>query len=187
MRKVRRSRRARRTQVDHVGRAHENGMEGTMNLIRRNGEPMTLGLTRGTSMLENWHDEMDRVFERFFDRPLVAASTTGTMWNPALDITETDKDVMVKAELPGVDPARIEVKVVGDVLTLSGTKDESKEEKTENFHRSERVFGSFMRQVTLPETVDPDKVNAEYKNGVLSIKMTKKAGTQAKKIPISTK
>jgi len=146
---------------------------------------------RGTAIapLGDFHREMDRIFERFFEHPWGPVELTpySGEFAPPMNISETDKDVVVKAELPGVDPNQIELKVVGNTLSLSGKKDETKEEKGDNFYRSERVFGSFTRSVQLPETVDADKVNAEFRNGVLTVKMPKKPGAMARKIPVQSK
>lgn len=106
---------------------------------------------------------------------------------PALNVWEDEKAIHVEAELPGIDPDKIDLKVHGDVLTLSGTKEDVREEKGKNFHHSERVFGSFCRQVTLPEIVDPEKVQAEYKNGLLNIRLNKKPEATARKIPVVSK
>ena len=103
---------------------------------------------------------------------------------PALNVWEDEKAVHIEAELPGVDPSKIDVKVHGDVLTLSGSKEESREEKGKNYHHSERIFGSFCRQIVLPEIVDPEHVQAEYKNGVLNVQLNKKPEATARKIPV---
>ncbi len=140
----------------------------------------------GLSPLGDFHREMDRIFSRFFDTPTtsLAASGIGGDFAPAMDLSETDAQVVVKAELPGVDPAQIEVKVQNGALVLSGKKEETKEEKGETFYRSERVYGSFLRSITLPSGVDPEHVNAEFKNGVLTIKLNKKPESAPKKIKV---
>lgn len=143
-------------------------------------------------MVTNLHDEMDRVFASFFEPTFRSCDVKNgaariSSWIPALDVSETDGHLTVRAEVPGVDPAKIDVKVHGDVLTISGSKDDTHEEKGKNFHRSERVFGSFFRQVTLPEAVDSEKVQAEVKNGVLIVNLAKRQGATARKIPVVAK
>lgn len=153
---------------------------------KRNGET-----TGGLATIDRLHREMDRVFDRFFEPSwgnagMLAAPFAGD-FAPPLDVKESEKEITVRAELPGVEPSKIDVKVVGDVLTLSGSKEDEHEETGEGFYRSERAFGSFSRSITLPESVDPDKVDAEFKNGVLSIKMTKKPGALPKKVPVKSR
>ncbi|HMN42533.1 MAG TPA: Hsp20/alpha crystallin family protein [Phycisphaerales bacterium] len=160
-----------------------------MNIIPWNKNGSSTSRTAG-GPLDMLHREMDRVFDRFFDGPWggtasLAAPFAGD-FAPPLDIAEGDKEITVRAELPGVDPSRIELKVVGDVLTLSGTKEDQREDSGEGFYRSERVFGSFSRSIVLPESVDPDRVNAEFRNGVLNVRMTKKPTAVPRKIAVKS-
>jgi HSP20 family protein len=135
--------------------------------------------------------EMARAFDRFLEDPYSGMrSMMGAgqgAFLPALDVTEDDKQVVVRAELPGVDPKNVDVTVSGNVLTLSGHKEESHEDKGRDYYRSERSFGSFRRRIDLPESVDPDRVSADYAEGVLSVRLEKKAGAAAKKIPVSAR
>jgi HSP20 family protein len=130
---------------------------------------------------------MRRELERFFDRfpePIFEALETSGDWAPRLDVSETKDAVMVKAELPGVEAGDISLSLQGDVLTLKGEKTQEKEEKDERYHRVERSYGAFMRAVRLPSTVDASKVNAAFKNGVLTVTLPKAATAKGTTIPI---
>jgi HSP20 family protein len=129
-------------------------------------------------------NEMDNLFDRFIDWRPFGGVAEGGMWNPALDVSETPKQVVVKAELPGMDPKDIDISLHDNVLTLKGERKQEKEEKEENYHRVERSYGSFMRSFRLPAEVAADKVNATYKDGVLTVKLNKTAKSAAKKIEI---
>ncbi len=94
-------------------------------------------------------------------------------FSPAIDVTETDNDVIVKAEIPGMVKSDLDVTLTGDVLTIKGEKREEKEENTADRHTIERRFGSFTRSVTLPRKVQGDKIQAKYENGVLNLTMPK--------------
>lgn len=137
--------------------------------------------------LLSMRDEFDRMFERFFEgkAPLFGDTAGAGAWLPAVDVTEEGDKVLVKAELPGIDPAKLDVAIQGDLLTLKGEKEESHEEKGRNFFRSERRFGSFMRRIPLPAPVDDSKVHATFKDGVLKVELQKHASVQPKKIAVS--
>ena len=111
-----------------------------------------------------------------------ALSTTS--WNPSVDIFETDNDVVVKAELPGMDPKSIDVRLENNVLMLKGERHFEKETKEENYHRVEREYGSFSRSFSLPMPVKEDKITAEYKDGILRIVLPKKEEVKPKSIRI---
>jgi len=136
--------------------------------------------------------EMDRVFDDFFGNfgltPFGGSFTEQYgAFNPRVDITETDQEVKIAAELPGLDEKDIEVSLTGDRLTLSGEKKAEKEDKGENYYRMERSYGSFQRTIPLPIEVETDKVEATFKNGVLTVVLPKMATVQnRKKIAIKT-
>ena len=117
---------------------------------------------------------------RYFDAPV---STTA--WNPSVDIFENDNEVVVKAELPGLEAKDIDVKLENNILTLKGERRFEKEAKEENYHRIEREYGSFGRVFSLPVTVNVEKVTAEYKDGVLKILLPKKEEVKPKPIKIA--
>ena len=105
---------------------------------------------------------------------------------PALDISETDTSVELKMDLPGMSAKDIDIQVYGNVLTVSGKRDEEKEEKGKTFHRVERRYGSFSRSVTLPCNVVESEVDAEYHDGALAIKLPKTEESKAHKINVKT-
>jgi len=130
--------------------------------------------------------EMDRLFDRFFEAWPFKLPAEGREWAPVVDVSETAKDILVKAEIPGMDPKEIDVSVQGDVLTLRGEREKEQEERGENFHRVERRYGAFSRSIRLPAEVDVGKVNANYKDGVLKINLPKTKGAAVKKIEVKT-
>lgn len=128
--------------------------------------------------------DFDRLFEDFWGRwPAWPAERE---WLPALDLSETKDKVIVKIELPGIDPKDIEVTVQGDMLTVKGERKQEREEKEEDYHRVERVYGSFCRSLRLPATAEHDKVAATYKDGILKLTIPKKEEAKAKKIEVKS-
>lgn len=138
--------------------------------------------------------EMNKLFDDFFggfdlspwapvERRLAAAFT------PHVDVSETDKEIKVSAELPGMDEKDIDVSITRDALTIRGEKKEEKEDKGKDFYKMERSYGSFTRSIPLPVEVDTDKVQATFKKGVLEIILPKsaKAIQETKKIPVKPK
>lgn len=109
--------------------------------------------------------------------------TTGEL-APRLDVSETEKEIKVTAELPGMDEKDVNVTLEGDVLTLTGEKKAEAEEKGKNFHRVERTYGSFHRVVRLPSEVDATKVTAGFKKGVLTVTLAKSPAAQTRKIEV---
>jgi HSP20 family protein len=97
---------------------------------------------------------------------------------PAVDVAETDKTFEITAELPGLDEKNVEVKVANGVLTIKGEKEDEKEEKKKDYYMRERSFGSFQRSFEVPEGVDSDKIEANFKKGVLSVTLPKSADAQ---------
>jgi len=107
-----------------------------------------------------------------------------TEWSPLVDITEDDKEYVVKAEIPEMKKEDIKINVHDDVLTISGERKYEKEEKGKKYHRVERAYGSFMRSFTLPEEADGTKVSAEYKDGVLKVHLPKSEKAKPKAIEV---
>ncbi len=128
--------------------------------------------------------EMNTLFDRFFDWKPFSGGNDVSAWRPALDVSETPKEVLVRAELPGMDPKEIDISLRDNVLTVRGERKQEKEEKDENYHRVERSYGSFVRSFRLPAEVESEKVDAAYKDGILTIKLKKSAKAAAKKIEI---
>lgn len=105
-------------------------------------------------------------------------------WAPAADISETDKEYLVKAELPGVKREDVKVSIEDGVLTIKGERKQEKEEKSEKTHRVERFYGSFCRSFTLPDNADAQSIRAEDKDGVLSVHIPKHKTEKAKTVQI---
>jgi|UniRef100_A0A7V6A2S5 HSP20 family protein len=129
--------------------------------------------------------EMDRVFADFFGPQRWGIFPWESEWTPAMDVAETEDQVVVKAEIPGIDPKEITVSLSGDVLTIKGEKKSEREEKKENYHLVERSSGSFSRSITLPAAVNLEKIEAYYQKGVLTITCPKKEKVSPKKIEIT--
>ena len=148
---------------------------------------MTLVRWRPTRDIFRFRDEMDRLFDDFIDRFPARRETGEQMWNPDVDIRETDNEVVVKAEIPGMEQKDINISIKDSVLTLKGEKKQEKEEKEANYHRVERTYGSFTRMFTLPTTVVADKATAKYNKGVLSITLPKAEEAKPKEIAVEIK
>jgi len=127
--------------------------------------------------------EMDRLFERFWEPEFVELPALGE-WAPALDLSETKESVVVKAEVPGIEPKDIQVTLEGQVLTVRGERKHEKEEKEEHYYRRERSYGLFARSVRLPTSVDSNRVDAKFKNGLLTVTLLKKPEARGTSIPI---
>ncbi len=136
-------------------------------------------------------DEMDRLFERVFGRealperlerrPLI--ETRG--WTPAIDMFERKDALVIRAALPGLDRKDIEISVSGDTLTIQGERKAEKEVKEEDYYFSEQAYGRFYRTISLPSGVDPEKIIASYKSGVLEVVLPKAEVVKPKRIEIA--
>lgn len=136
--------------------------------------------------LTSLRQAMDRLFEDAFIHPSrLLPEIIGQ--EPALDVYQTDKDIVIKASLPGVKPEEVEVSVTGDMLTIKGEHKEESEEKKANYFRKELRYGNFQRSVELPFPVKSDKAEASYENGVLTITLPKVEEVKPKQIKIKTK
>ena len=132
-------------------------------------------------------DRMNRMFDESFrgiSRPGGEDWALGGSWAPAVDIYEHEGNIVLKAELPGVDPKDVDVRVENNVLTLRGERKVDNEVKQENYHRVERAYGSFTRSFTLPSVVDLEKIKADYKDGVLKVTLPKREEAKPKQINI---
>jgi HSP20 family protein len=129
--------------------------------------------------------EMDRVFESFLGRG--KGKEAPDLLSPAVDLEETDKEIVVKAELPGIDPGDIDVELSGSNLIIRGEKKIEKEEKKKNYHLMERSYGSFFRSIPLPVEVKEKEIKANYKKGVLEISLPKAEVALPKKIKVNLK
>lgn len=136
--------------------------------------------------LEDFQKEMNRLFDLTMHRPGKKVNGA-TFWAPAIDVIDEKEQIRVKADLPGLKKDEIEVSVENDVLTIRGEKKEEKEIKEKDYIRSERYYGSFHRSFTLPSGVDAQKVNANYKDGVLEITLPKKEEAKSKQVKVDIK
>jgi HSP20 family protein len=126
-------------------------------------------------------DEMDRFFDAV-DRPLGLRSVPrGTF--PAVNVYDKGDKTVLFAEMPGIDPDKLELTVLGDTVTLKGERPNESSD-ADRYYRRERVFGEFSRTLTLPDAVDPESVEAKYNNGVLRVSLSKAEAAKAKKIQI---
>lgn len=133
--------------------------------------------------LMDFRQAMDQLFHN-----MVSQSIFGDFWGtPLVDVYQTDKDVVVKAAIPGIDPKDIDVSITGNTLSLRGQIEQEEESKHATYHLRERQFGSFERLITLPARVNADKAKATYKNGVLTLTIPKAEEVQTRKIEIKVK
>ncbi len=130
-------------------------------------------------------DEMNRLFDDFFGRPLARTEWTEGVWSPTVDVSEDKDNVIIRAEMPGTKKEDVNISIQDNVLTLKGEKKQEKEEKDKNYHRVERSYGSFCRSFQLPTSVKTDKIKANYRDGVLNITLPKTEEVKPKQIPIS--
>lgn len=130
-------------------------------------------------------EAMDHLFDEAFTRPF--GLTTDGWSRPAIDMYQTDKDVVVKASLPGFKSDEVQINIVGDVLTLRGETKQEEEVKEKTYHMHERRWGSFERSIPLPTSVSADKATAEFENGILTITVPKSEKARPKTITIKTK
>jgi HSP20 family protein len=143
--------------------------------------------------MSGFQSEMNRLFDDFFsDFSLTprwnAPARQMAVFSPGVDLAETDDDVIVTAELPGMDKGDVSVEMDGNTLVISGEKKEDREDKNRNWHFREQSYGSFRREIPLPAAVMDDKAKASFRKGVLSVTIPKKeeAKTKRKTIDIAT-
>lgn len=139
---------------------------------------------RNGGFLTPFRQEMEDVFQRFFGEPLEETSKSITAWTPRVDVEETDKEILVKADLPGVEAKDVEISVSDGALILKGEKKEEREEKKKNYHCVERFVGKFYRELALPPSADADKIAATSAKGVITVTIPKKPEAQPKKISV---
>ena len=131
--------------------------------------------------------DFENLFDRFFGGGLGFPSATRsalTNWAPAMDVSETEKDFTIRAELPGMEAKDVEITLSDRTLTIAGEKSESSESKDGNVYHCERRFGAFQRTVELPETANVESLSANYKNGVLTVKIDKREEVLPKRITV---
>jgi HSP20 family protein len=124
--------------------------------------------------LRLFQDSLSRLYSEPGSRP----------WTPAVDIYETDNELVLKADLPEVDPKNVDIQIENGTLTLKGSRVFEAEKNGKGYHRIERSYGSFVRAFSLPETVDPENVKADFKNGVLTMTLAKKEVAKPRTIKV---
>src|SRR5204863_2149411 len=129
-------------------------------------------------------DRMNRLFRDSYGDAREEALTTST-FAPPVDVYEDEHNITLKIEVPGIDEKDIDVRIENNTLTVHGERKFEKEEKEENFRRVERHYGSFTRSFTLPSSVDPGQVSADYDKGMLKINLAKKAEAKPKQIKVN--
>ena len=149
--------------------------------------------------LEKWtpRKDIDKFFDEYFDEPFkkfiherfprFENLTRFGLISPSLDMYEKDDEIVVKAELPGIEKDKINISVSEGVLTLKGEVKKEKEVKEEDYFYSERSFGSFARSITLPTKVQEKKVDAKYADGILEIRLPKAPEAKAKEVKVKVK
>jgi HSP20 family protein len=133
---------------------------------------------------------MDRLFDTFIREPFGPIDWPqwgGGKWSPAVEMAEDEKELTVRAELPGIDPKDLDVSVVDNHLVLTGEKKESSETKEKGVYHSETRYGSFRRTLPLPEGVDTEHADAQYNNGVLTLHLPKTIPAAQKRIEVKVK
>jgi HSP20 family protein len=132
-------------------------------------------------------EDMQARLNRFFNESPVRRETDGLFladWTPAVDVRETDKEYLIKAELPDVKKEDVKIEMLDGVLTIEGERKQEKEEKGMRFHRMERAYGTFVRQFTLPSEVEAANIQAEFKDGMLHVHLPKTAEAKPKAIEV---
>jgi HSP20 family protein len=140
---------------------------------------------REFSAMQDRMNRMNRLFHESYSPEGPEEALTTTSFAPPVDIYEDEHNITLKLEVPGIDEKDIDVRVEGNTLTVHGERKIEKEEKEENFRRVERQYGSFTRSFTLPSSVDPAQVSANYDKGVLKINLAKKAEAKPKQIKVN--
>jgi HSP20 family protein len=130
---------------------------------------------------------MDRLFEDSVVRPGGAALAPRAVGTLAMDVYETDEDVVVKASVPGVDPEELDISITGDTLTIKGETRAEEEVEEENYIYRERRYGAFSRSMSIPTSVKADEANAEFEDGVLTLRLPKAEEVKPKTIKVKTK
>jgi HSP20 family protein len=152
-------------------------MEGSMAIVKRTDFP-TFGRLQD---LGDVRRRMLQMFEEPFGLPVFREAVG---WMPSVDISETETDIVLKADMPGMKKEDVDIELENNVLTLKGEKKEEHEEKEKERYLYERSYGSFQRSFTLPSTVDETKVTAEFTEGVLKVTLPKSGQPRGRKIEI---
>ena len=133
-------------------------------------------------------DRMNRMFDESYRSRSGEGQDDWSLgsWAPAVDIYEKDGTITLQAELPGVDPKDVDIRVENNILTLRGRRRLAEDVKKESYHRIERAYGAFTRSFTLPTAVDTEKIAADYRDGILKVTLPTKEEAKPKQISINT-
>jgi HSP20 family protein len=162
---------------------------------RDNGKQLNVRRENEMDDLMNLQDEMNQLFSDFFRRPFGLYSFADQPFfsemgdfSPRVDLSETEKAYKLSVELPGMEPEEIDISMADNILSISGEKKAEKEDKGKRYYRVERSYGSFQRRIPLPNQVKEDKVEARFKNGVLTIELpkTEEAKKHSRRIEVKT-
>lgn len=137
--------------------------------------------------LRGMQEQMNRLLNLSWNHDLAGEDIKEGIWQPSVDIYETEDSIVIKAELPDVEQKDIEVRIEDNTLTIKGERKHQGEVRKENYHRIERYFGAFQRSFSLPATVQQDNVSAACERGVLTINLPKKEDTKPKQIKVDVK
>jgi HSP20 family protein len=162
-----------------------------MSLIKRNpsnemtrwgfGFPMSSGL-------QSLQRDMNRMFDEFFRGDVLAdESFFAKDWSPAVDVVENNDNFILRAEIPGMNKDDVKITLENNLLTIRGEKKNEAEKKEGNYHRVERSYGSFERSFTIPGTIKTDNIDAQYKDGVLTLTLPKAEEAKPKLIDVKVK
>jgi HSP20 family protein len=137
--------------------------------------------------LVSFQEEMNRLFNDFFSQSPAKSERGDVIWDPLVDISETENEIVVHAEIPGMKKEDVKINIQDNVLTISGEKKRVESEKEHNYHRIERAYGCFERSFSLPSSIELDKVKATYKDGILTISLPKTTEEKPKEVSIDVK
>src|SRR5579863_7822254 len=140
----------------------------------------TLSNFRGTSTLQ---DQINRLFNDTFER--TGQESNLTAWAPAVDIYENEHELVVKADLPDIDPKDLDIRVENNILTIRGERKFEKKVDQDNYLRVERAYGSFALSFSLATTVNTEAIKADYQNGVLTLSIPKREEAKPKQIKVN--
>lgn len=162
-----------------------------MKITKRNENKNNLPSVRDEfPAIFSLRDAMDKLFEESFWSPfgLLDSNNSKSLatFAPRVDISETENEIKVRADIPGIDPEKVNIEVTEDTVAISGSQEKSEEEKGENYYRMERQWGEFSREFMLPAKIDPNSVEAKAKNGVITIILKKQPSEKKKKVPVSS-
>jgi len=163
--------------------------ESSMSLLTRPFRPLDpFALPAAELPMGRLGSFLDRALERLAGEPLglgeAVAARAEARWFPPLDVSETDEEITLRAELPGIAPKDVELSVNGSTLTISGKKEAVEEREGEDWWRCERRFGAFRRMLDLPASADPDRIVAEAEHGIVTVRIGKKPAAKSRSVEV---